>query len=273
METVIAQSVDSACRQLLRPIAALLMKCGVTWRHFSELSKSVFVDVATEQFGIRGRPTNVSRVSILTGISRKEVRHQRELLGSAATYSAKANDATRLLSGWHQDPHYLDVSGKPIPLSERGPAPSFESLFQHYGGDTPFQTLLKEMKSAGTVGLDAHGQLVANSRYHMPVPMSESNLRFFGVNLFDHARTLERNIAGSETQRRFEGFAVDDRLSPEAADRFHQYLNVRGQAFLEEIDAWLNANRGTDENPNSIPIRLGVGLYAIEGPLPEGKTS
>ena len=270
---MVTQSVDSACRQLLRPIAALLMKCGVTWRHFSELSKSVFVDVATEQFGIRGRPTNVSRVSILTGISRKEVRHQRELLGSATGYSAKANDATRLLSGWHQDPHYQEASGKPRALSERGPAPSFESLFQQYGGDTPFQTLLKEMKAAGTVVLDGNGQLIANSRYHMPVPMSESNLQFFGANLFDHARTLERNITGPETHRRFEGFAVEDRLKPEAAAEFQEFLNVRGQAFLEEIDAWLNANRSTDQDPESSPIRLGVGLYAIEGPLPEGKTS
>ena len=60
----------SACRILLRPIALLLLKGGVTWREFSELSKSVFVSVATDEFGISGRPTNVSRVSILTGISR-----------------------------------------------------------------------------------------------------------------------------------------------------------------------------------------------------------
>jgi hypothetical protein len=273
MDAIIARSVDSACRQLLRPIAALLMKCGVTWRHFSEMSKSVFVDVATEQFGIRGRPTNVSRVSILTGISRKEVKHQRELLVSADKHSAKTNDATRLLSGWHQDPYYLGTDGMPLALGERGPAPSFESLFHRYGGDTPFQTLLKELKAAGTVDLDANGELVAKSRFHMPVPMSESNLRFFGANLFDHARTLERNIAGPTAHRRFEGFAVEDRLSPDAADKFHQYLNARGQAFLEEIDTWLNAHRTTNENPEFIPIRLGVGLYAIEGPLPEGKTS
>ena len=269
---MITKSVDSACRQLLRPIAALLMKCGVTWRHFSELSKSVFVDVATEQFGIRGRPTNVSRVSILTGISRKEVRHQRDLLRTAPERSAKTNDATRLLSGWHQDPAYIGKDGLPLALSERGPAPSFESLFQRFGGDSPFQTLLKEMKAAGTVGLDAKGNLVAKQRFHMPVPMSESNLRYFGANLFDHARTLERNIAGPADQRRFEGFAVDDRLSPDSAEKFHRFLNDRGQAFLEEIDTWLNAHRSDNENPEFVPIRLGVGLYAIDGPLPEGKT-
>jgi hypothetical protein len=58
----------------------MVMKCGIMWREFSELSKSVFVHVATDEFSIRGRPTNVSRASLLTGISRKEVKRQHELL-------------------------------------------------------------------------------------------------------------------------------------------------------------------------------------------------
>ncbi|MEQ9560938.1 MAG: DUF6502 family protein [Woeseiaceae bacterium] len=274
MDSSISNSVDLACRQLLRPIAALLMKCGITWKHFSDLSKSVFVDVATREFGIRGRPTNVSRVSILTGISRKEVKHQRELLlQSPESSTGKSNDATRLLSGWHQDPLYSDGLGTPLPLSERGPAPSFESLFQRYGGDTPFQTLMKELKSAGTVEFEDGNKVVAKRRFHMPVPMSEDNIRFFGTNLFDHARTLERNVSGSGTQKRFEGFSVDDRVDPDAANEFHAFLDERGQRFLEEIDEWLNQHRVSDESKESVPIRLGVGLYAIDGHLPEGKQS
>lgn len=274
MEISLSTSVDLACRQLLQPVAALMLKCGLTWKQFSDLSKSVFVDVATREFGIRGRPTNVSRVSILTGISRKEVRHQRELLQSAAPpRSGKTHDATRLLSGWFQDPAYLDGRGAPMALVERGEAPSFETLFHRYGGDTPFQTLMKELKVAGTIAVDEKGRLVAKSRYHMPVPMSEGNIRFFGSNLFDHAKTLERNITGNAQQRKFEGFAVDDRLSPDAAKEFHKFLNERGQKFLEEVDLWLNSHRVAENNSESIPIRLGVGIYAIDGPLPEGKQS
>ncbi|HSD69163.1 MAG TPA: DUF6502 family protein, partial [Woeseiaceae bacterium] len=215
-----------------------------------------------------------SRVSILTGISRKEVRHQRELLqGSESARAGKPHDATRLLSGWFQDPAYLDGRGLPLALVERGEVPSFESLFHRYGGDTPFQTLMKELKVAGTIAVDDQGRLVAKSRYHMPVPMSEGNIRFFGANLFDHARTLEQNITGSAQQRKFEGFAVDDRLNPDVAAEFHEFLNERGQQFLEEVDGWLNDHRVAESNVESIPIRLGVGIYAIDGPLPEGKQS
>jgi hypothetical protein len=273
MEFSLNTSVEQACRQFLRPVAALLMKCGITWKQFSDMSKSVFVEVATREFGIRGRPTNVSRVSILTGISRKEIKHQRDLLlGQDLPRSGKTNDATRLLSGWFQDPAYLDRHGAPLALAERGSEPSFETLFQRYGGDTPFQTLMKELKVAGTIAVDG-GRLIANSRFHMPVPMSEGNIRYFGSNLFDHARTLERNITGSAKQRRIEGFAVDDRIHPDAAEKFHSFLNDRGQKFLEEIYEWLNKHRVADDSLDFVPIRLGVGIYAIDGQLPEGKQS
>lgn len=260
-----------SCRLLLRPIVLLLLKCGLTWKEFSELSRLVYVEVATTEFGIRGRPTNVSRASILTGISRKEIARLRDR-AAAATPAAtdKTNDATRLLTGWHEDADYRDRSGNPRPLPERGAAPSFETLFERYGGDTPFQTLLKELKSAGSIAPDERGRLVARRRYHMPAAMSDENIRLFGANLFDHARTLERNVAGRKEQRRFEGYATESRIRPADVAEFHRLINERGQQFLEEIDAWLHSHRATDPDADAQPVRLGVGLYAIEGHLPEG---
>ncbi len=256
---------------LLRPIVLLLLKCGMTWREFSNLSKRVFIEVATQEFGIRGRPTNVSRVSVLTGIARKEIARQRKSdPADPAAAGARTNDATRVLSGWHQDPEILDRAGQPMPLAERGPAPSFEALFRRYGGDTPFQTLVKELKGAGSIGADAQGRLTALHRYHMPAAMSEENIRLFGTNLFDHARTLERNVAGRKDSRRFEGYATDERIRAADAAAFRQFVEERGQRFLEEVDAWLHSHRAAADEPGAEPVRLGVGVYAIEGQLPEG---
>ena len=81
---------------------------GMTWKEYSALSKSVFVETATEEYGIKGRPTNISRVSILTGIDRKEVKRQRDLLQSdMPVLKRKTTDATRVLSGWHQDADFI----------------------------------------------------------------------------------------------------------------------------------------------------------------------
>ncbi len=109
------KAIILACRLLLRPIASLLLKCGLTWREFSAISKSVFVDVASREYGIKGRPTNISRISILTGINRREVRRQRQSLASDSDSELpnKTTDATRLLSGWHQDAEIVDKDGQP----------------------------------------------------------------------------------------------------------------------------------------------------------------
>ncbi|MEO1596414.1 MAG: DUF6502 family protein [Pseudomonadota bacterium] len=263
----------SACRLLLRPIALLLLKGGVTWREFSELSKSVFVSVATDAFGISGRPTNVSRVSILTGISRKEVKRQRDLLeAEVPESSSKTTDATRLLSGWHQDRDYLDPAGQPLALPLAGDKPSFKSLFETYGGDTPEQTLLKELRQANSIK-DEAGRVIAARRYHMPGDLDPGGLRFFGTNLFDHGRTLASNVGDVGAPKWLEGFAVDDRVHPEAVEAFREFIDERGQQFLEEVDAWLGEHRADANGSDTTPVRLGLGVYAIAGPLPEGTQS
>ncbi|MGI9235942.1 MAG: DUF6502 family protein [Woeseiaceae bacterium] len=271
MDIDIKTTLRSSCRALLRPIASIVLKCGMTWREFSELSKSVFVSVATDEFGIRGRPTNVSRVSILTGISRKEVKRQRELLAEPEIgISPKTTDASRLLSGWYQHPDYVDAEGRPLALPGGGPKPSFHSLFEHFGGDTPQQTLVRELLKAGSIEENEQGQYVAKRRYHMPVEMDPGSIRVFGTNLFDHANTLCKNITSRTEDRWLEGFAIDDQIHPDAIEDFRDFLDKRGQHFLEEIDDWLSQHRLDSNESGTTPVRLGLGVYAIEGQLPKG---
>ncbi len=268
------QLLLQACRALLRPVALVLLRGGVTWREFSALSKSVFVSVATDEFGIRGRPTNVSRVSILTGISRKEVKRQRDLLNEPeqVVAASKASDATRVLSGWFQDELFQTADGAPLALPESGADDSadFEELFRRYGGDTPKQTLLRELLEAGSIGRDDNGHYVALRRYHMPAALDEANVRVFGANLYDHANTLCNNLTDPDASKRFEGIAVERSVDQRYAEEFRRFLDQRGQEFLEEIDEWLMRRWVNPDDAQTKTSRLGIGIYGIEGDLPEG---
>ena len=100
-----------AFRRIFRPVAGILLRSGVTWREVVDLGKTTYVEVATQDFGIRGRPTNVSRVSILTGITRKEVSRIRKLLAEPDnTVTDSMNHATRVLTGWFTDEKYYTLS-------------------------------------------------------------------------------------------------------------------------------------------------------------------
>jgi hypothetical protein len=80
VQAVLKDQIIESCRYLLLPLVRFLLKQGVTFAEFAELAKEAFVLVAREDYGVQGRPTNNSRVAMLTGISRREVSHIRDRL-------------------------------------------------------------------------------------------------------------------------------------------------------------------------------------------------
>lgn len=242
----------------------MMLKCGMTWKEFSDLSKLVFVETATDEYGIRGRPTNVSRVSILTGISRKEVKRQRDLLLAHEEPSTrKTNDATKVLSGWFQDPDYLDANLAPRLIPEEGAAPSFEALCDRYGGDVAVPTMLKELIKTNAVERLASGELKVLSRYYQPAVHDDENLMFAADRIYDVIRTMNNNVFLEDGGAlRFGGYADNDSIPVSAIPEFREYLDKRGQAFLEEIDDWL-AGRAA-ERPDGPTARVGISLFATQ---------
>ncbi len=258
--------MQAACRRVLRPLASMLLRLGMTWREFSELSKSVFVQVATDEFGINGRPTNVSRVSILTGIARKEVKRQRDLLAAEeAPAKGKTTDATRLLSGWHQDPDFLDTSAKPRLLPEQGETVSFAALFSRYGGDMAMPTMIKELLKTGAMRRLDDGRFEVLMRYYQPAAADSENLQFAVDRIHDVMQTMNNNVFVDEnTTPRFGGFAANDRIPVDMIPLFTEFLDKRGQAFLEEIDDWLTEHADTSGDSTTEKARVGIGLFATE---------
>ena len=244
----------------------MLLRVGMTWREFSDLAKTVFVQAASEEFGIGGRPTNVSRVSILTGIARKEVKRQRDLIDKKESpVKRKTTDATRLLSGWFQDPDFVDAESVPIVLQEFGPSPSFESLFGRYGGDIAMPTMVKELIKTGAIERTESGELKAIKRYYQPAAADRENLQFAVDRIHDVIQTMNNNVFVTDTSMpRFGGFAANDSIPVDVIPAFQEYLDKRGQAFLEEIDDWLTSHSQGRNGSTKDTMRVGVSLFATE---------
>jgi hypothetical protein len=241
----------------------------VSWKEFAELAKSTYVEVATQQFGKRGRPTNVSRTAVLTGLARREVRKQRDHLAAApqplAGYVTKAS---LVLSAWHLYPEYLDKRGKPALLRPDGEGTTFATLLRLCGaGDIAPTTLLKELLSAGAVRRRADGRLQALERNYIPHAMDEQLIRLWGTVVADVATTYAHNLTRTaRTPARFERAAVNARVAAGAVTEFRQFLEQEGQAFLERVDAWLTAHEVSDSEsePEATTLRLGAGMYHIQ---------
>lgn len=255
---------------LLEPVVRILLRSGIPFAQFAALAKQAYVAVATRDFGLRGRPTNISRVALLTGLTRRDVRKQRQLIElRESDGEGRISNIARVLYYWHSNELYVDANGKPMPLSAEGEAPSFESLYRQYGGgDVPATAALKELIGSGTVVRRDDQKLEAKRRYFMPAESDPVAIERAGEVLADLGDTVAFNLfreAGERT--RFEGRATS-RYIPEAVlEEYRDFLEIEGQRFLEQVDDWLSRH---EDDSRGGRRRVGLGVYQIHAPRRRG---
>ena len=228
-----------------------------------------YVEVATSEFGKRGRPTNVSRTSVLTGIARREVRKQRQSLTVAPQpFSGYVTKASLVLSAWHLDPDFRDKHGRPAILRVSGKGRTFSKLLTRCGGsDVKPSTLVKELVSSGAVRQRSDGRLEALQRDYIPHSLDEQLIRLWGTVVADVATTYVHNLTRTgRSPPRFERSAVNDRMPVDVVPEFLELLEKEGQGLLERVDQWLTAQQiqPATHGSEAETVRLGVGLYQIQ---------
>ncbi len=272
METRTGKAVASAVTSILRPLVRLLLRNGIPYRTFSDIAKRVYVEVATEEFGIPGRKQSKSRVSILTGLTRKEVLRVRRLpapedLGAGARY----NRAARVIAGWVRDRRFRDDAGDPADLPFEGGAASFGKLVRTYSGDAPARAVLDELLRVGTVRRTPGGTIRLLERSYIPKTGEIDKIGILGVDASALIATIDHNIRRPD-EALFQRKVCYDNLPLEALPGLKKRAAARGQSFLESMDRWMS-RRDRDVNPG-VPgtgrKRAGIGIYYFQEDYGEG---
>lgn len=262
------KALRTAVRFLLKPIARILIRGGISWKEFAELGKEAFVEAASEDYGIAGRQTNASRVALLTGLSRREVARIRESQGpdrESEESEVRETQIPRVLAGWHQDPLFLDKDGRPRELLKGDQAGEFGDLLKRYAGDIPPVAFTKELLRLKLIKEQA-GKYIVLSRVYTPALSDPSLLRQAGLSLHDHACTVAHNLNKQrEDGPHFERLVSNLNVSQETADKFHDLLKTEGQQFLEKLDAWLSKHdQARPSGRKNRAVRVGAGIYFIQ---------
>lgn len=264
---VLKDQVIRSCRHVLKPLARFLIRHGVSWSEFAEVGKDAYVDAARDEYGIDGRPTNNSRVAMLTGLSRREVARVRDRLieGEEDPDLRAGNRLSRVLTGWHMDPEFTDVDGQPKELPAEGEGGSLSSLLKRYAGDLPHGAVRKELQQRGLIEELAGDRVRVLKRDYVYSNLDPDIVRQMGVALHDHAATLDHNLNEERAAAaRFEGIADNAMTSPKALEAFQELVASKGLSFLEEVDAWLAEHQVDDAGKaNPRTVRMGVGVYLI----------
>jgi len=238
------------------------MRNGIDFKEFSEVSKTAFVEVASNDYGLRGRMTNISRTAVLTGLTRKEVKRIRdELAGSDTRSDPRLGRPAQLLSVWHQHDDFIDHKGEPRQLEMEGPV-GFRELSRLVGGDVTPGALLVELKRCSAVVELSDGRFKVLKRHYNPSGIDTYGATRFGECLHDLAATWVHNLGNPiESERRYEYRVWNDRVSARYASQFERVARDQGNSFLEMLDELLTAHEPDGHDALTEPVRCGLGIY------------
>jgi hypothetical protein len=263
-------SISSAVVKMLRPLIRILLRNGLPYGAFADLAKGVYVSVAFEESGIRGKKPSTSRVSIITGLSRKEVNRVKNLPDhDDPGASDRYNRAARVISGWTRDSAYTDQDGNPLDLPIEGAVSTFSQLVKQYSGDVPHRAILDELVRVGAVQRTSDNRVRLLTNAYVPRTGDVEKIEILGTDAADLISTIDHNLQNGSMDPFFQRKVSYDNLPSEAINDIRMLARENGQKLLEHLDGRIS-QVDRDINPEvhgTGRMRAGVGIYYFE----EGK--
>ncbi len=262
----------SACLRLLRPLARILLRHGLSTYEFSRIANIAFVRAARDILREQGKPLSFSRVSTITGLHRhvvSDIVNSTDLGASEATVDKdyRRNRLARVLSGWYESPDFTDGEGRPLPLSVDGPEPSFTTLVRAFSGDIYPRIILGELLEVGAARMLKDGSVRALTRRYTTGGAEPAAIEHLGSAIRDHLATLEHNLATPLEARLYDDSVVSIRLERAALPLFRRLMKQRGSAFLEDIEGWVSEHE-RPERPDAVRAGVMVQMFVEIEPEP-----
>ena len=267
--------LERALEALLLPVVRLALKRGLAFGRFSEIVKRAYVSAARRDFTVPDRKLSVSRVAVVTGMTRKEASRLMQddpdqNIGDRVR--KQVNRAARVVTAWVEDEAYHDGRGAPASLPfESQERPSFSDLVADHGGDVGPRAVLDELIRVGAVGERADGRIHLVERVYIPGADEGAKLDILGTDVADLVSTIDHNLDPGDSAPFFQRKVAYDNLPSDYLPRLREHLAERGQAFLEELNADMAAH-DRDTRPDSDDAdaearsRAMIGIYYYEEP-------
>ena len=252
-----------ATRRILRPLVRILLRNGITAIAFQELARKVFVDVAYEEFGIEGKPQTLARVSVVTGLNRKEVARLHKLEDLTEDDRVWWNRAGTVLAGWMSDEAFQSNAGYPLDLAFTGESPNFSDLVKKYSGDMYPRSVADELLRLGAIE-EVNGCYRMTHRGYAPDADATAMVDIMGMDTSEFIETIDHNIQALPDDKLMQVKVLANNLPGEHLDAFNKYSKRVSMGALEDIVHWLNQHdAGKDQTGDDSRFAVGVGMFQI----------
>lgn len=265
------RALASAVQTLLRPVVRRLVAWGVPYPALDQIVRELYVEVAERDFALPFKKSTDSRITLLTGLHRKEVARLRQLDRSRpAATRLEMSAAARVIGRWLAPP-YADGRGRPLVLPYEGAtarAKSFARIVHDLAVDVPPRSVLDELVRLGAVALDAGGHVTLHAEALVPRGNVEAMVELLGIDPGELFATIAHNIEASDDpwlQRK----VVYDNVGSDALASLRRAASELGAEFLRRANALL-AGVDRDRNPDAPGgdrARVTLGAYYFEDVL------
>jgi hypothetical protein len=246
----------------MEPVAAWLIRHGVSHSAFAELLKRVFIAAADQELKRGGANSTQSALSLLSGVHRKDVR---VLEGQARAPRAFPRPplSSQVFTRWLTDPRFRDRSGKPRPLQRSGPGRTFESLCRELSSDVHPRAVLDELLRLGQVAIK-DDRIVVLTKSFVPTARLDALTALFADNVSDHIAAAVSNLT-TDSERYLEQSVYADGLSPDSAIALHGEAR---ELWAHAFEIFVNrARKRVDADANDAgDYRVRFGVYYFSEP-------
>jgi len=256
---IAASKLHAPLARLLRPLVRLCIHSGMTFPALAQLLRELFVNVAEHDFALQGKEQTDSRVSLLTGIHRKEVARLRGAGAPVHEVPATLSRTSAIIARWLAAPEYTDRGGapKPLPRTADDDLPSFEQLVASVTKDVRPRAVLDEWLDRGLVTISDDEEIVLVDIAFIPRGEDDRKWYYLGRNLHDHVAAAAANVS-SPAPRFLERAVHYDGLSPKLATRLEARSRELAMAALTAANK--EANRAVAKDTGG-DARWNFGIY------------
>ena len=260
---------------LLRPVIRIALKRGIAHGQFAELVKQAFVETTQKDFLVPGGKSTISRIAVITGLTRKEASRLVKADSSPPEQGAlrrRVNRATRVVSSWVGDNKYHNGRGAPASLpftADEGP--SFSSLVSDHSGDVTPRAVLDELVRVGAVYALRDGRLRLIQRAYIPTADENQKLHFLGTDVADLINSIANNLDPESKTSFYQRKVAYDNLPAEYLPQLQELLSRAGQKLLEELNADMSRHDRDVQKKSNSPNRhrAMIGIYYYEESVDE----
>lgn len=258
----IQAALVKAIRMLCKPMIRLLIEKGVTFPQLRELMKTLYVEVANEHFSLHNTKPSDSRIFVLTGVHRKDIKRIREQADQGGeVVSSSASLSGEIVARWTSMPDYLDNKGKARKLLKvkNNNEPGFDQLVSSINKDVRPKAILEEWLRLNIVHMKDDYVVLNKSAFVTNKEFNEMAY-YLGHNVHDHMASCVNNILADD-EPMLERSVYYASLSPSSVIKLRNIANKKGNELLQQLNKQAVKLYDADKGKDDANCRMRLGVY------------